>query len=81
MGTIKLKIGLLAVLLLSVTISATAQQSSGTLRGKVADEFVGLIVGATVTVADANGVQKTATTDAEGNFAFPFCRPDVTHLL
>ena len=75
MGTIKLKIGLLAVLLFSLAVGATAQQSSGTLRGKVADEFGGLIVGATVTVADANGVQKTATTDAEGNFAFPSLPP------
>src|SRR5688572_25852762 len=73
MGTIKLKISLLAVLLFAA--GATAQQSSGTLRGKVADEFGGLIVGATVTVADASGVQKTATTDAEGNFAFPSLPP------
>src|SRR5688572_10579337 len=73
MGTIKLKISLLAVLLFAA--GATAQQSSGTLRGKVADEFGGLIVGATVTVADASGVQKTATTDAEGNFAFSSLPP------
>ena len=75
MGTIKLKIGLLAVLMLTVAVGATAQQSSATLRGRVADEFGGLIVGATVTVADANGVQRTATTDAEGNFAFPSLPP------
>ena len=52
-----------------------AQQSSGTLRGQVADEFGGLIVGATVTVADQNGVEKQATTDAEGNYAFPSLPP------
>jgi hypothetical protein len=54
---------------------AFAQQSSGTLRGRVADEFGGLIVGATIAVADQNGVQKTATTDAEGNYSFPSLPP------
>ncbi|MDQ1471841.1 MAG: hypothetical protein QOJ99_3321, partial [Bryobacterales bacterium] len=62
------------VLLLCVS-TVVAQQSSGTLRGKVADEFGGLIVGATVTVADQNGVEKTATTDAEGNYSFPSLPP------
>ena len=75
MGTNKFKIGLLTALLLIVAAGASAQQSSGTLRGQVADEFGGLIVGATVTVEDSNGVQKTATTDAEGNFAFPSLPP------
>src|SRR5215210_5045835 len=59
-----------AMLILCVSITF-AQQSSGTLRGRVADEFGGLIVGATVSVADQNGVEKTATTDAEGNYSFP----------
>ena len=56
-------------------LAAHGQQSSGTLRGQVADEFGGLIVGATVTVADQTGVEKTATTDAEGNYAFPSLPP------
>ncbi len=64
----------LAVLVCSA-ISVMAQQSSGTLRGQVADEFGGLIVGATVTVADQNGVEKTATTDEGGNYAFPSLPP------
>jgi len=63
-----------AMLLACVSI-AFAQQSSGTLRGRVADEFGGLIVGATVTVADQNGVEKSATTDAEGNYSFPSLPP------
>ena len=64
----------IAVLLICVSITF-AQQSSGTLRGRVADEFGGLIIGATVAVADQNGVEKTATTDAEGNYSFPSLPP------
>jgi hypothetical protein len=64
----------LVVLLVCVSM-AVAQQSSGTLRGKVTDEFGGLIVGATVTVADQNGVEKTTTTDADGNYSFPSLPP------
>ena len=51
------------------------QQSSGSLRGQVADELGGLIVGATVTAADANGVEKTATTDDEGRYSFSSLPP------
>ena len=73
---VRLKISCLAaVLLLACTLSVSAQQSSGTLRGQVADEFGGLIVGANVSVADQNGVEKTTTTDAEGNYAFPSLPP------
>ncbi|HKO97267.1 MAG TPA: carboxypeptidase regulatory-like domain-containing protein [Pyrinomonadaceae bacterium] len=69
------KWSLAVLLVLTFSLSAQAQQSSGTLRGKVADEFGGLIIGATVTVADQNGVEKTTTTDAEGNYAFPSLPP------
>ncbi|HYO64273.1 MAG TPA: carboxypeptidase regulatory-like domain-containing protein, partial [Pyrinomonadaceae bacterium] len=49
---------------------AFAQQpAAGALRGKVSDEFGGVVIGATVTVSDAAGVEKTATTDDEGNYA------------
>jgi hypothetical protein len=51
------------------------QQSSATLRGQVADELGGLIVGATVTVADASGVEKVATTDDEGRYSFSSLAP------
>ncbi|MCP9495255.1 MAG: carboxypeptidase regulatory-like domain-containing protein [Pyrinomonadaceae bacterium MAG19_C2-C3] len=43
-----------------------AQQTTGTLRGQVADESGGLVVGATVSTIDANGIEKTATTNGEG---------------
>ena len=44
-----------------------AQQSLGTLRGNVRDELGGVIIGAPVTATDAAGVEKTATTDEQGN--------------
>lgn len=69
-----MKLQAFAVLLVCLSM-ALAQQSSGTLRGKIADEFGGLIVGATVTAADQNGVEKTTTTDAEGNYSFPSLPP------
>src|SRR5437763_1463193 len=54
-----------------------AQQSSATLRGQVADELGGLVVGATVTVADASGVQKSTTTDDQGRYSFSSLAPGV----
>jgi hypothetical protein len=55
--------------------AARAQQSQGTLRGQVADELGGVIIGATVTVTDAAGVEKTATSDQEGRYAFSSLPP------
>src|SRR5947209_3236114 len=55
---------------------ASAQQSAmGTLRGQVADELGGVIIGATVTATDANGKEKTATTDNDGNFVIAALAP------
>jgi hypothetical protein len=55
---------ILCIFLLSLTI--TAQQRTGSLRGQVTDELGALVVGATVTLTAADGSQKTATTNAEG---------------
>ncbi len=57
--------GALLIVVLSAAI-ALGQQARGTLRGIVSDEFGAAIVGATVTVTDAAGVQKTAVTNGEG---------------
>jgi hypothetical protein len=62
------------------SFAAFAQQTTGTLRGQVADEFGGLIVGATVTVTDASGVAKTATSDAGGNYVVAGLAPG-TYLV
>jgi hypothetical protein len=58
-----------------MTVFARAQQSQGTLRGKVSDELGGIVIGATVTAADASGVEKTALTDEEGNYVFSALPP------
>jgi Carboxypeptidase regulatory-like domain/TonB dependent receptor len=51
------------------------QQSQGTLRGQVMDELGGLVVGAGVTATDASGVERTATTNEEGRYAFSSLAP------
>jgi hypothetical protein len=63
--------GMCFVLMLALGVSNVAAQQSATgiLRGQISDEFGGVIVGATVTVLDAAGKQKTATTDSDGNFS------------
>jgi hypothetical protein len=65
----------LAAALLFVCVSASAQQSLGTLRGNVKDELGGVIIGVVVTVSDAAGVEKNATTDEQGNYAVPGLAP------
>src|SRR5215210_247405 len=60
----------LCAAVLFFSICGFAQQSLGTLRGNVKDELGGVIIGATVTVADAAGVEKTAETDEQGNYSF-----------
>src|SRR5712691_2070684 len=49
---------------------ALAQQARGTLRGVVKDELGASIVGATVTLTDPSGAEKTATTNGEGIYVF-----------
>src|SRR6266849_9907786 len=46
-----------------------AQQPTATTKGLVTDEFGGVIVGATVSAVDPNGVEKTATTNGDGAYA------------
>lgn len=61
--------GVVLVVCLSVVV-ASAQQARGTLRGVIIDELGATIVGATVTLTDATGVAKTATTNGEGAYVF-----------
>src|SRR5207247_10197947 len=57
---------------LSVTVFA---QGRASLRGVINDEFGASIVGATVTLTDAAGMQKTATTTADGTYSFAGLAP------
>ena len=65
----------IALMLMLSTVVALAQQTRGTLRGVVKDELGGTIVGATVTLTDASGVEKTATTNGEGAYVFSALAP------
>src|SRR5437764_9329994 len=63
------------LILLLCTATASAQQSTGGLKGHVSDEFGSVIVGATVTATDANGKTKSATTNGEGTFSLTGLAP------
>ena len=52
-----------------------AQQRNGSLKGQVLDELGGAIVGVTVTAVDANGVQKTVTTNDGGSYSITGLAP------
>ena len=52
-----------------------AQQARGTVRGVIKDELGATIVGAIVTLTNANGVEKTATTNGEGAYVLSVMAP------
>ena len=66
---------LVLVCLLSCFNVAVAQQRVGALHGQVSDELGALVVGATVTLIDADGTQKTAVTNNEGTYTFNSLAP------
>jgi hypothetical protein len=66
-------LALIVVLGLSFCL-AQAQGTTG-IRGQVTDELGGAIVGATVTLVDQSGAQKTATTNEEGVYVFSGLAP------
>src|ERR1044071_6336472 len=67
------------ILLLSITVSA--QQGRGALRGLITDELGAAIVGANVTLTDANGVEKKTTTNGEGVYNFAGLAPGKYKLI
>src|SRR6185437_5443575 len=58
------------LVLVLFAVAGFAQQTRGSLRGVIKDELGATIVGATVTLVDANGVEKTTTTNGEGAYVF-----------
>ena len=66
---------LAAVVLVAAFSTAVFAQGRASLRGLITDEFGAAIVGAAVTLTDASGAQKTATTNAEGNYSFTGLTP------
>ncbi|HEV7744669.1 MAG TPA: carboxypeptidase regulatory-like domain-containing protein [Pyrinomonadaceae bacterium] len=59
-----------ALVMLLFAVVGLSQQTRGTLRGVIKDELGATIVGATVTLTDPNGVEKTAITNGEGAYVF-----------
>jgi hypothetical protein len=64
----------IVVLAWSIAATATAQDTTGTIAGRVIDAQRLAVPGVTVTAAGAQGT-KSAVTDGEGRFTFPFLTP------
>jgi hypothetical protein len=68
--------GCLGIALIFVlTCAAAYGQARSTLRGLITDELGAAIVGVSVTLTDANGVQKKTTTNGEGVYTFSGLTP------
>ncbi|HEX8130104.1 MAG TPA: carboxypeptidase regulatory-like domain-containing protein [Pyrinomonadaceae bacterium] len=67
--------GLTLLLAFALTAAFAAAQGTGSLRGTISDEFGGIVVGATVTLIDAAGTEKTATTNDDGVYTFTNLAP------
>src|SRR4028119_879658 len=67
--------GLHLLLAFALTAAFAAAQGTGGLRGTITDEFGGIVVGATVTLVDAAGAEKTETTNDDGVYNFTNLAP------
>ena len=76
MFTKVLRCFLKSALLIAVTASAAfGQQNSAAVRGRVIDEMNASIVGASVTITDANGQTKSTVSNPEGRYGFSGLAP------
>jgi hypothetical protein len=71
----RLLICLPAVVLVAAFSTAVFAQGRASLRGLITDEFGAAIVGASVTLTDASGAPKAATTSADGIYNFTGLAP------
>ncbi|MBV9404068.1 MAG: carboxypeptidase regulatory-like domain-containing protein [Acidobacteriaceae bacterium] len=61
---------------LCLAIAGLAQTTTtGQIIGTITDPSGAAVTGATITATDASGVQRTATTDQQGHYAFPLLPP------
>ena len=70
----KFKATILFLLFLAFSGSVFAQQN-GSLHGQVLDTLSAVVVGATVTLVDAEGKEKTVTSNKDGEFTFSGVKP------
>src|SRR6266852_862452 len=75
MNTRRLLIWFAALILTASFSTSVFGQARASLRGVTSDEFGAAIVGATVTLTDASGAAKTATTNADGAYTFSGLAP------
>lgn len=59
----------------ALSVVIVTAQTRNTLRGSITDELGAAIVGASLTLTDASGVQKKATTNDEGVYTFSGLAP------
>src|SRR2546425_12792525 len=64
------KFPLCSLLLLAAAFNVISQQTTGSIRGTITDQFGGLIVTATLVAKDGKGATRTAATDTNGNYEF-----------
>ena len=57
-------------LLTIFALTGFSQQNPGAIKGTVTDQLEGLVVNANVVVRDAQGKERTATTNSSGNYEF-----------
>lgn len=69
-----------AILLCTLAVPGAAQQTTGALKGTVTDQLDSLVVGATVTVKNANGVVTSATSNSSGVYEFKRLAPGAYDL-
>ena len=68
------KVAMILALLVAIAIPAFAQETTGSIRGRVVDAQGLAVPGVTVTATGTQGA-KTTTTDTEGRFTVPFLTP------
>ena len=65
---------IIALIACSIAARVVAQETTGTLSGRIADAQGLALPGVTVTVTGSQGA-KTTTTDGQGRFTVPFLTP------
>ena len=70
------KILLVTIALLALASATLAQSTSGNIRGQIVDPKGSVVAGASVTLRNkATGAERTAVSNADGNYAFPIVQP------
>ena len=77
MNSTRITLSFASTIILILVLNSTGAfgQARGSLRGLITDELGAAIVGASVTLTDAQGSQKKTTTNAEGVYTFTGLAP------